>query len=173
MRVHWVDVTKFLGIFAIYLGHYQTNAGKAYGFVFYYHVALFFFLSGCMNYYDKEKNIWKYVKKKFKSIMIPFFAFSFLSVLVHIISIDGSLNDVSLLVAKIIRGNIRNEFIASSLWFLSCLFIIEVIFKFIKCIKNRLAIFLICLALFWIANNMINPSPKLIIPRLGFHQSAP
>ena len=45
-RIAWVNVLKFLGIFAIYLGHYQQSAGNFYQYVFAYHVALFFFISG-------------------------------------------------------------------------------------------------------------------------------
>ncbi|EII8191729.1 acyltransferase, partial [Shigella flexneri] len=42
-RHDWVDALKFLGIFAIYLGHLGLGAGKLYPFVFSYHVPLFFF----------------------------------------------------------------------------------------------------------------------------------
>ena len=43
-RINWVDTLKFLGIFAIYLGHYGEVAKKAYPFVFEYHVPLFLVL---------------------------------------------------------------------------------------------------------------------------------
>ena len=39
-RYEWVDVLRFLGIFAIYLGHFENKAGKLYSFVFSYHVSL-------------------------------------------------------------------------------------------------------------------------------------
>ena len=42
-RIEWVDICKFLGILAIYIGHFGTDAGDAYVFVFKYHVPLFFF----------------------------------------------------------------------------------------------------------------------------------
>lgn len=168
MRVKWIDITKFFGIFAIYLGHYQTNAGHAYGFVFSYHVALFFFLSGCMNSYDNETNYGKYVWKKFKSIMVPFWIFSFLSIVIYIIDTNGSLWDVAYLVTRIARGNIRNEFVASSLWFLSCLFVIELIFKLLKYLKNKILIFMICLVLFWVSNTLIVPDP-IVFPHWWYN----
>jgi fucose 4-O-acetylase-like acetyltransferase len=34
-RIAWVDNLKFLGIFAIYLGHFGTAAGFVYPFVFF------------------------------------------------------------------------------------------------------------------------------------------
>ena len=64
-RIEWIDICKYLGILAIYIGHFGTDAGSAFKFVFTYHVPLFFFLSGCMDTYDKENNYFKYVWKKF------------------------------------------------------------------------------------------------------------
>ena len=64
-RVEWIDIAKFLGIFAIYLGHFGDSAGHAFTFVFAFHVPLFFFLSGCMSNYDNETNIFRFVWKKF------------------------------------------------------------------------------------------------------------
>ena len=52
-RIQWVDTAKFLGIFAIYLGHFAEASGNALDFVFSYHIPLFFFLSGCMSTYDR------------------------------------------------------------------------------------------------------------------------
>ena len=43
-RIKWMDVAKFFGIWAIYIGHYGTAVGNAYTFVFAFHVPLFFFL---------------------------------------------------------------------------------------------------------------------------------
>ena len=45
-RIAWVDVFKFLGIWAIYIGHFGEAAGKVYPFVFTYHVPMFFFAAG-------------------------------------------------------------------------------------------------------------------------------
>ena len=158
-RVKWIDVAKFLGIFAIYLGHYGTYAGQAYYFVFVYHVPLFFFLSGCMNYYDKEENIPKYIIKKFKNIMIPFLGFSVLSILIKVLLIDRSPSNVVEMFTIVVKGAIRNTFFASSLWFLSCLFVVDILFKLIKSIKNKWIISIVSMMLFWLANTLFNPSP--------------
>lgn len=49
-RIAWVDALKFLGIFAIYVGHFGDSAGKLYLYVFTFHVQLFFFVSGFLPY---------------------------------------------------------------------------------------------------------------------------
>lgn len=79
-RVKWVDAAKFLGILAIYVGHFAGAAGKSYLYVFAYHVPLFFFLSGCMMNYDKDSNPGKFIFRKFRTIMVPFWLFSAISI---------------------------------------------------------------------------------------------
>lgn len=157
-RVKWVDVAKFFGIFAIFLGHF-SQSGRFVGFVFSYHVPLFFFLSGCMSNYDKENNFRKFAFKKFKNIMIPFYVFSVVAILVTTIREPIYAIDLNNFIKCIIKGNVRNTFIAASLWFLSCLFIMELIFKLIKYLKNRILIFTICVGLYFIAIKLINPIP--------------
>ena len=55
-RISWIDTAKFIGIFCIYLGHFGTSAGRSYPFVFAFHVLLFFFLSGYLEYVSLEKS---------------------------------------------------------------------------------------------------------------------
>lgn len=158
-RIEWIDICKFLGIFAIYLGHFGDAAGNAFHFVFSYHVPLFFFLSGCMNVYDKEKDILKYIKKKIKTLIIPLWGFALLSIIIRVISTNMELSTLKTTIILVIKGCIRNTFFAGSLWFLSCLFIIEVTFKILKKIKFKTIILIISLICFWIAETQIKPRP--------------
>ena len=158
-RIKWVDTAKFLGIFAIYLGHFGTVLDRSLAFVYQYHVALFFLLSGCMSNYDKEDNLFKFIKKKFRSIMIPFFVFSLISLIIYVLLNNCTLRVVLDQINIIVRGNIRNNFFAMSLWFLSCLFLMEIIFKLLKKFNNKLLIFLLCLIMFVIAEGFISPRP--------------
>lgn len=158
-RVQWVDTAKFFGIFAIYLGHFGYAAGKSYSFVFSYHVAFFFLLSGCMSNYDKETNLGRFFVKKIKSIMIPFWMFSVVSIVIHVIQNDSGLKSIKDMLIVVAKGNIRNSFVASALWFLSCLFLMEIIFKLLKYLQNKWLICLICLCMYVIAEKVITPRP--------------
>lgn len=158
-RVEWIDIAKFVGIFAIYLGHFGQTAGLAYSFVFSFHVPLFFFISGCMSNYDKETNIWKFIVKRFQAIMIPFYIFGFLSIFLNVIIHNMGLGWIKEQVILVLKGCIRNSFFAGGLWFLSCLFVMEVVFKLIKCVKNRVLISVIAIAFFLVAELVIQPHP--------------
>ncbi len=156
-RVKWVDIAKCLGIFAIYLGHFGETAGKAHPFVFLYHVPLFFFLAGCMDSYDKEKNILYYIAKKFKSIMLPFYLFCFLSIIINVVQNDAGIPDIQEALLLVAKGNVRNTFFASSLWFLTCLFLMEIIFKIIKLEKYNYIIFITCLVIHLVVAKALAP----------------
>lgn len=156
-RINWIDVAKFFGIFSIFLGHLDN--GLSYYFVFTYHVPLFFLISGCMENFNNEKNFIKYFLKKVKNILIPFLIFSLLSIIIRVIETNASLGAVKSMLTLLLRGNIRNTFFAGSLWFLSCLFIIEILFNIIKRIKIKPLILLICLGLFVVSNTLIGTSP--------------
>ena len=158
-RIKWVDVAKFFGIFAIYLGHMYMSAGKSYKFVFLFHVPLFFFLSGCMDYYDNEQNILKYIYKKFKTIMIPFFVFSIIAITVYAIGYNSDLSEILNQFKFVIKGNIRDTFVpAGSLWFLSCLFVMEVVFKLIKQLKYKISIIGCCILMLIIYHSFLEGS---------------
>lgn len=158
-RIRWVDSARFLGIFAIYLGHFGTKAGNSYGFVFQYHVAFFIFLSGCMSNYDTETNLIRFLGKKVKGILLPLWVFSILSIFIYMIQNNIGLNAIKDYLPLIIKGNIRNTFFAESLWFLSCLFVVEIFFKVFKFLRIKGLIFIICLGMYIIAEKVISPHP--------------
>lgn len=158
-RIGFIDVAKFIGIFAIYLGHLNDQLSKE--FVFAFHVPLFFLISGCMENLNKEEKFSKFLFKKIKSILIPFFIFSILSLIINVIDNNTPIKDVIHLIRLILCGNIRGSSVASSLWFLSCLFVMEILFFIIKKIKIKPVIFSICLVLFIIVNTLIKPSPVI------------
>ena len=127
-RIDWIDVAKFFGIYAIYLGHFGTAAGNAYGFVFSYHVPLFFFISGAVESLNTQERIGQYILKKTKSLLLPFYLFVFLS------AFFGGFQDA--LWKAVLKGAVRNQFYAGSLWFLTCLFAVEVIFALLRKLKH-------------------------------------
>ena len=167
-RIEWVDVTKIIGMFLIYLGHYQFYAGRAYAFVFKFHVPLFFFLSGCMNNYDREKNIFRYIKKRLRKIMLPFFLFAVLSAGLNLIIYDSGYEEALHYMLQIAEGLIRNHFFAPGLWFLSCLFVMEIIFMLIRYLKKKWLILAAAVGIFIISETLIGPRP-VVEPHLPYN----
>lgn len=140
-RIAWVDVLKFLGITAIYFWHLGEGMGRSYDFILLYHVPLFFFVSGCTESLQEPKDFASYVKKKGKTILVPFFFFALLSMLVVILYERCSPALIGLMVKQILYGGIRNQIFAYSLWFLTCLFVMSILFQLIKRLERKSLIF--------------------------------
>lgn len=158
-RIKWIDVMKFFGIFAIYLGHFGIQAGRAADFVFTHHVALFFLISGCVENLNTEDNIVKYAVKKVKTILVPCFFFAYVTVALDVIQGGYGWDYVKGMSLIIARGLIRNTFGNPTLWYLTCLFSIQMIFFVIKKIKYKPLIFMVCLGLYYIAIEVLPVNP--------------
>ncbi len=124
-KIIWVNVLKFLGILAIYIGHFNKQAGGLYKFVFSYHVPLFFFASG---FFDDihDLNFYDYFKKNFKRLMIPYFILEIIFLIVLVI-FDGLSFKGSLMKLWYVLLGIKDKLPANSLWFIPCLFSIKMV----------------------------------------------
>lgn len=156
-RVLWVDVAKCIGIFTIYLGHYGDAAGNGRTFVYLFHVPLFFFLSGCMNTNSRETSFLKFAWKRFKMLMIPYFAFNVVSIALYAVMYNAGTDMLRPLVVMALAGDIRNACVPFSLWFFSCLYLMEIIFFWLKKIKIKPLILAISFLGFVLVEGFMTP----------------
>ena len=68
-RLLWVDIFKGILIILMVLGHSKNSALY---YIYTFHMAAFFFISGYTTDYDKY-TLYEYIKRKFKQLIIPFF----------------------------------------------------------------------------------------------------
>ena len=136
-----LDIAKGLGILLVVFAHtLQIRNGIA-GIIYFFHMPLFFFLSGMALYYTykKKENISfkEFTIKKAKSILVPYLVFGLLCFAYWVLIERGirAQENISVLQTFI------NIFLArtvkyvyafnAALWFLPCLFAAEIIFYFI------------------------------------------
>lgn len=167
-RIEWVDVLKCIGVFIIYFWHLGEDMGRSYSFILLFHVPLFFFLSGCMESVQKETGFSGYIKRKVKTILLPFFFFAILSMLLVIAYEQCGLPLIGLMAKQILLGGIRNRIFAYSLWFLTCLFTMGILFQLIKKLKRRSLIFLAGAALYVVAARFMPYKPNMV-PMLPYN----
>jgi len=148
-RVTWVDTLKFLGIFAIYLGHYGESTARFYLFVWMYHVALFFFMSGFFALKSRDQSILSFAYKKFRTILLPWLLFCLINVVFQAVQQTSSLGDIKKWIIQVVRGSIRNQTdIGAALWFLPALFVTSVGFHILlRLTKNKYAAIAVCIVL--------------------------
>ena len=143
-RIAYLDIAKFIGIYCIYLGHYHVYAGFAYPFVFTFHVALFFFLSGCSERLSAPLPLGKYIIRNVRALLVPYCLFALLSIAFNAIRFDTYTKIVPDLMV-VAEGCVREQFYAGSLWFFTCLFVVRILFYFLRrWVKPLWCVVLIC-----------------------------
>lgn len=161
-RIQWIDVAKGIGIYAIWIGHMGSVAGMSYEYVFQWHVNLFFFLSGCVENYNKRTGI-NNIIHKYKSLLIPFYIFAIQSIIVDILySNSVGRHYIEYWLKVVLKGGVRNQFMAVSLWFLTGLFAVEVLFIIFRYLFKNNKVLLLggTVILFLLSIFVIKPNPK-------------
>lgn len=86
-RIEWIDIAKGIGMVLVMLGHMQIPYSSPFNnevyiqnvFLYSFHVPLFMFLSG-LCFSDKDIKFSEFLKKKFKSLIVPYIFFAVVSV---------------------------------------------------------------------------------------------
>lgn len=137
-RIEWVDIFKGLAIIYILIGHTSSPIN---GFLYTFHVAAFFFISGYASLLDKSSFL-SYFFRKFKRLIIPYFCVNTLFIaLVGVFSyfkIDFLITKQPIAIAS--TGNYLINLIKSlttadlggATWFLIVLFETVIIAKFLN-----------------------------------------
>lgn len=132
-RISWADALRGALILMIVYGHTASNGDTLKHYVYSFHVAAFFFLSGFL--FSKGSGGFKaFLRKKFTSLMIPYYIFSVISIVIF--SLLGSFASVKLDVAikhGEVYKNVLGMLYANAvegymkwnlpLWFLPCMFV--------------------------------------------------
>ena len=134
-RMHWADALRGVLIFMIVYGHTASNGDMLKHYLYSFHVAAFFFLSGFL--FSKGKTGFKaFLKKKFTSLMIPYYIFSVISIAIFTllgsfasVKLDVTIkhgevykNVIGMLYANAVEGYMKWNL---PLWFLPCMFITQ------------------------------------------------
>lgn len=155
-RLTYLDVAKGIGILLVVIGHvYAFNRQIVDRFfviwLYSFHMPLFFIISGMLIAYKDEKDIWKFVKKRIKGILIPYVFFSIFSIIVFAI-----VNDFS---REVFVQNVKATICGvgiDTLWFLPALFFGEVIFFALRnLLKNKYVICIISAIIYTLGNFMM------------------
>ncbi len=125
-RIQWLDVAKGIGIILVILSHCVPYGGFTFKLIFSFHMPLFFFLSG----YLFEKSEMKTVLcTKVKRLLVPFIIYMALGLFFTILiptwreelTVKGIIRDIYLMSPDVCNN--------SSIWFLSCLFLVYIMFN--------------------------------------------
>ena len=153
-RIAWIDILKFWGILAIYVGHYGEDAGNIYPFVYTFHVPLFFFASGFFYKEVEWKSVPVRILKYMDRLLIPWALFTILRLIEigFVVRWDERIFEYIKLHLWARRGSG-----VGGLWFICGLFSLSVFHMLLRTlVKSKYVTFGIALFLFVIRNPIIN-----------------
>lgn len=143
-RVEWIDTLRGLAMFFVVLGHAFVEKNNIIrNYIYSFHMPLFFFISG-LTTQRKDIGFLEYLKKKIKSILIPYIFLNLFMLLFKIImnfsvGMYSSLNIMTSL-EYFIKGY-SNFIPCIQSWFLLALFLIDMIFFILtKITKNDIGL---------------------------------
>lgn len=136
-RVGWLDVGKGMGMVLVIFAHDHIPMMLK-TFIYTFHMPLFFFLSGFLFSPAKYRRFSSFFISKCKSLVIPYFSFSIIVYSWFLVRYKMGDVDYDHSLFKPLIGTIigiRNSdwtVHLGALWFLTCLFITELLFYFLK-----------------------------------------
>jgi len=138
MRLQWIDTLKGIGIILVVLVHHSLPVALD-TYIFSFHMPLFFFISGFLFDFGKyADSVINFVKGRSKSLIVPYFCFALLTCLFYflldsvfqprITNIDFFENTLFHGTSHILSGFGLAVSYNPPLWFLTCLFVTELLF---------------------------------------------
>lgn len=163
-RLGWIDICKAIAIFFMVLGHVGGLTKFVNCFIHCFHMPLFFILSGyCFNF-KKYNVISEFIKKRFKTLIIPYLVFGALLFFIwdgclYILHRQSEMKSVLSLLKSLLYVNTTASTFGVVQWFLTCLFFVEVLFIIIcKLSKNhyiKISVITIIMSLFTYAFSIL------------------
>ncbi|RXA19860.1 acetyltransferase [Methanosarcina sp. MSH10X1] len=138
MRFHWIDALKGIGIILVVFAHHKLPVALD-TYIFSFHMPLFFFISGFLfDFWKHTASAASFVKKRFRSLIVPYFGFALLTCLFYLlldIGYQPGVTNIDFFKASPAE-NIHSIVYALGplisynppLWFLTCLFVTELLF---------------------------------------------
>jgi len=129
-RIDWIDAIRGFAIFLVALGHNSIQPA-VFGWIYSFHMPLFFFLSGFLFSADKYPTFWSFLTRKIQTLLLPYFGFFTLIYIYWLVVVDKIWlhpGDFLAPILNIFYSSTKLEGIFQPMWFLPCLFLTEILF---------------------------------------------
>lgn len=158
-RYDWLDIMKLMGIWLMYITHYD-GMGR-YGMVGQYTLlGILFFASGFTAFRAKEKPWLSFAKQKFLRLMVPYFLFGVLILAVRIFVFELTIGEMIQWMKGLLYGA-RNVCPVAAMWFLPCLFFMELYHETVRRLLKKPALVWLCAAIVSAAVKLIHEGAVL------------
>lgn len=143
-RYEFLDIAKGLGILAVVWAHIML-CGWSHKLCYAFHMPLFFLMSGMLFQKNKYKTFGEFVRKRAKRLFVPYLLYSLatwvLWVVFRLVRGDAVASYwMPLLQTFVAQGSGTYLVHNSALWFIPCLFAVEVMYFFVGKLKAGFAL---------------------------------
>lgn len=141
-RLEFIDILKGIGIIFVIAGHLQNISTISRAWIYSFHMPLFFFISGVLFRKSNLKlNKKDYILKKVKSLLYPYLTISIFFIVFNILTAiknhSGIVGIKQMIFSYLYSAKLYETNYVGALWFLTCLFSVEIMFYFIAKISNK------------------------------------
>ncbi len=138
MRLQWIDALKGIGIILVVFAHHSLPVALD-TYIFSFHMPLFFFISGFLFDFGKyAESAANFVRGRFRSLIVPYFCFAVITGLFYFLldtAFQPGVTNIEFFENSILHGT-SHILVAFGpevsynppLWFLTCLFVTELLF---------------------------------------------
>lgn len=160
-RLDYIDFAKAFGMLLIVWGHIRLGDWSN-AFVYAFHIPLFFFLSGMVFSKKRYPDFKSFLLKRVNSLIKPYIVFSVLTWIVWAAFsyvTHANVDSYWMPLAETFIAQGSGGFLLHNvpLWFVTCLFVVEIIYYFLADLK-RLWIMTITIVMaaisYWAINNL-------------------
>lgn len=135
----YLDIAKGLGMLAVIWGHIDIQYVTSW-FVYSFHMPLFFLLSGMLFNKDKYTGFLDFIKKRGKRLLIPYLIYSVVTWVIWVVYSYVTNENVDyfypLLETLLARGSTYFLLHNPPLWFIPCLFAVEIMYYFLSKLRD-------------------------------------
>ena len=145
-RVIYVDIFRAIGIILMIMGHIPCFGSRFDHFIHAFHMPMFFFVTGFF-YKTDDLQIKKTLTKKTRTLLIPYICFGIFYWILGVMISWPSMNFVALI--KLFSWNTSLPDLGAAIWFLTALFLAEMIYTILcKYIQNKVILNIIIVMIF-------------------------
>jgi fucose 4-O-acetylase-like acetyltransferase len=136
-RIEYIDIARGLGILLVVMGHndFAVISPLAYKVIYSFHMPLFFFLSGY--FINPTVEFWTFFKKRFNSLLKPYF---FTLFLIYFVSISFGRIGFQTAIQRIVKSLYGTGYYIDwvQLWFLPHLFAVSLYAYFFYAVVSKI-----------------------------------
>lgn len=147
-RSEYIDYAKGFGIMLVMWAHINSS-GPIATYIYFFHMPLFFFISGMLFNRSKYNSFAEFVKRKAKGLLLPYAIYSVATWVVwcgYNLVAGNSVDSYwwPLLQTLIAQGSQGYLVHNTALWFVPCLFVIEMIYYWLSKLPKAVTVLCCC-----------------------------